>query len=70
MLGVEKMRIVENLIVIDHGHGLASDKGENVLLELARHHMKRVFVRWGLPLLNPVKIDKHGLHTVVLRIDP
>jgi hypothetical protein len=70
MLCVEKMWVVENLIVIDHGHGLASDKWKNVLLELARGHMKRVFVRWGLSLLNLFKIDKNGLHTVIIRIDP
>ena len=65
MLCVEKMWVVENLIVIDHGHGLASDKWENVLLELARRHMKQVFVRRGLPLLNLFKIDKNVLDAVV-----
>ena len=65
MLCVEKMWVVENLIVIDHGHGLTSDKWENVLLELARCHMKQVLVRRGLPLLNLFKIDKNVLHAVV-----
>ncbi len=67
---LKKCGLWKNLIVVDHRHRLASDKWENVLLELARGHMKPVFVRRGLSLLNLFKIDKNVLHTFIIRIDP
>ena len=63
------MWVVEKRIVVDHRHHLASDKWENVLLELAVRHTEPVFVRWGLSLLNLFKIEKNGRHAVVFRID-
>ena len=76
------MQAVENRLEINHRHLSASNKREDVLLELIRHrrmgallelslpisHMEPTLVCGCLPLLDLFKIDEHALHTFALRI--